>query len=190
MDICIYTSIYIYIYPHNIRIQGPQPHSILSTHTGSHLGGVRNDDLVKFTTQTNVLSALSFPALSTPRVSLSRCSPPLSQKTMQQQSEALQSRSTIVLRELHYEPSFAVYSACWRMIAAHQHPFLQLCLAQGLRTKQRGMCKTARDGQNSNTHRKRPAKPLTNSSQQMTKQPSKGSSLDPRSGSKLVSNII
>ena len=132
--IYIHPYIYIYIYPYNIRIQGPQPHSILSTHTGSHLGGVRNDDLVKFTTQTNVLSALSFPALSTPRVSLSRCSPPLSQKTMQQQSEALQSRSTIVLRELHYEPSFAVYSACWRMIAAHQHPFLQLCLAQGLRT--------------------------------------------------------
>jgi hypothetical protein len=95
----IYTFIYIYIYPYNIRIQGPQPYSILSTHTGSHLGGVRNDDLVKFTTQTNSLSALSFPALSTPTVSLSRCSHPLPQKMLQQQSEALHSRSTIVLRE-------------------------------------------------------------------------------------------
>ena len=94
-----YIYIYIYIYPYNIRIQGPQPYSILSTHTGSHLGGVRNDDLVKFTTQTNSLSALSFPALSTPTVSLSRCSHPLPQKMLQQQSEALHSRSTIVLRE-------------------------------------------------------------------------------------------
>ena len=94
-----YIYIYIYIYPYNIRIQGPQPYSILSTHTGSHLGGVRNDDLVKFTTQTNSLSALSFPALSTPTVSLSRCSHPLPQKMLQQQSEALCHRSTIVLRE-------------------------------------------------------------------------------------------
>ena len=97
--IYLYIHIYIYIYPYNIRIQGPQPYSILSTHTGSHLGGVRNDDLVKFTTQTNSLSALSFPALSTPTVSLSRCSHPLPQKMLQQQSEALHSRSTIVLRE-------------------------------------------------------------------------------------------
>ena len=95
----IYIYIYVYIYPYNIRIQGPQPYSILSTHTGSHLGGVRNDDLVKFTTQTNSLSALSFPALSTPTVSLSRCSHPLPQKMLQQQSEALCHRSTIVLRE-------------------------------------------------------------------------------------------
>ena len=97
--IFIHSYIYIYIYPYNIRIQGPQPYSILSTHTGSHLGGVRNDDLVKFTTQTNSLSALSFPALSTPTVSLSRCSHPLPQKMLQQQSEALCHRSTIVLRE-------------------------------------------------------------------------------------------
>ena len=94
-----YIYIYVYIYPYNIRIQGPQPYSILSTHTGSHLGGVRNDDLVKFTTQTNSLSAISFPALSTPTVSLSRCSHPLPQKMLQQQSEALCHRSTIVLRE-------------------------------------------------------------------------------------------